>query len=72
MDDTNKENKLIKYIYNNKYNKLIFNGKEVTILKTKKYKKKDVIIVKMMSIEKYKMMLIYPEKKTYLKTQKKL
>ena len=64
MDNT-KEDTIYKNI------KLIINNKIVTIIKTKNYKKKYVIEVKVMSIEKYKIMMINPSEKIYIKTQKK-
>ena len=64
MDSTIKET-----IYKNI--KLKIKNKIVTIIKTKNYKKKYVIEVKVMSIEKYKIMMINPSEKIYIKTQKK-
>ena len=67
MANTNNKKDLI---INNKYNNIIINENVVIITKTKKYKKKSVKDVKTMSIEKYLLMLKYPNEKTYIKTQK--
>ena len=61
MDNTTKENIII----NNKYNKIIINNETTTIIKTKKYKNKNITSVKVMSTVKYIHMLSYPNETIY-------
>ena len=66
MNDTNNENMII----HNKYNKIIINNKTTTIIKTKVYKKKNVINVKVMSTIKYIHMMNNPSEKNIYRNNK--
>ena len=61
MESTNTRNNTI--IINNKYNNIIIKDKVVTMVKVKKYRKKDVVMIDIMSSEKYIQMMSEPMKK---------